>query len=55
MSMFLVLNRQLISNYKKIKYFNWNKVPFTEDEEFILKLATGGFYNGFLHTSYRMI
>lgn len=42
-----VLNRQLISNYKKIKYFNWNKVPFTEDEEFILKLATGGFYNGF--------
>ena len=35
-----VLNRQLISNYKKIKYFNWNKVPFTEDEEFIFKLAT---------------
>lgn len=43
----LDLNRQLISYYKELNYFNWNKLPFTEEEEFILKLATGAFYNGF--------
>ena len=41
------LNRQLISYYKELNYFSWNKLPFTEDEELILRLATGAFYNGF--------
>lgn len=42
-----VLYRQLIIYYKKLNYFNWNKLPFTEDEDLILRLVTGAFYNGF--------
>lgn len=41
------LNRQLISYYKELNYFSWNRLPFTDDEELILRLATGAFYNGF--------
>ena len=41
------LTRQLINYYKSIQYFDWNNVPFSEDEEMILKLVTTGFFNGF--------